>query len=73
MVDIALGVVLMSTTRGANVKERAHFLYLALGGSYIRPRRGKTSLYEGGAFRLFNRVAKEYMISRCKEYDECAE
>ena len=73
MVDIALGVVLMSTTREANVQEQVHFLYLALGGSYLRSHRGQTFLYEDGAFHLFNGVVPEYMVSRCKEYAECVE
>ena len=73
MVDIALGVVLMSTTREANVQEHVHFLYLALGGSYLRPRRGQTFLYEDGASPLINGVAPEYLVSRCKEYAECVE
>ena len=73
MVDIALGVVLMSTTREANVQEQVRFLYLALGGSYLRSHRGQTFIYEDGAFRLFNGVVPEYMVSRCKEYAECVE
>ena len=70
---IALGVVLMSTTREANVQEQVHFLYLALGGNFLRSHRGQTYIYEDGAFHLFNGVVPEYMISRCKEFAESVE
>ena len=69
----AIGVSLMSITREANVQGKVHFRYRALGGSYIRPQRGRTILYGGGEFRLFNGVAPVYMISRCREYAECVE
>ena len=63
----------MSTTRKANAQEKAHCLYLTLGGIYLRHRRSQTSLYQDAAFRLPNVVAPDYMISRCKGYAECAE
>ena len=70
---IAMGVVLMSTTREANVQDQVHFLQLALGGTLLRTHGGQTFLYEDGAFRLFVGVVPEYMISRCKVYAECVE
>ena len=73
LASIALGVVLMSTTREATVQEQVHFLYLALGGNFLRSHSGQTYIYEDGAFHLFNGVAPEYMISRCKEFAESVE
>ena len=70
---IAMGVVLMSTTREANVQDQVHFLQLAVGGKLLRTHGGQTFLYENGAFRLFVGVVPEYMISRCKVYAECVE
>ena len=73
LASIALGVVLVSTTREANAQEQVRFLYLALGGSFLRSHRGQTFIYEDGAVHLFNGVVAEYMIARCKEYAECVE
>ena len=36
LASIAIGVVLMSTTREANAQEQVRFLYLAIGGSFAR-------------------------------------
>ena len=63
---IATGVVLMSTTRDANVQEQARFLQLSLGGPPHRTHGGQTFLYEDGAPQLFFGVAPGHPISRCK-------
>ena len=72
MARIALGVAPMRATREETVQEQVHFLYPALGWNFPRSHRRPTYLYEGWAPHWFNGVVPEYVISRCKEFTECA-
>ena len=49
---VALGVLLMSTTRDINIQEMVLFLFLSQGDTRLRPREGQAFLYDNGAFRL---------------------
>ena len=55
------------------MQEMAHFLRLSKGNAHLRPRAGKTLRYDNGAFRLFNGVAPESVLKRCREYAELSE
>ena len=70
---VALGVLLMSTTRDINMQEMVHFLYLSQGDTHIRSHEGQAFLYDNGAFRLFNGVMPESVLQRSREYAEIAD
>ena len=70
---VALGFLLMSTTRGINMQEMAHLLYLSQGDTHIRSHEGQTFLHDNGAFRLFNGVTPESVHQRSREYAENAD
>ena len=70
---VALGVLLMSTTRDINMQEMVHFPNLSQGDTHLRSREWQTFLYDNGAFRLFNGVMPESVLQRSREYAEIVE
>ena len=63
---VALGVLMISTTRDINMQEIVHFTHLPQGGAHRRSHGGKTFLYDNGAFRLFNGVMPASVLQRCR-------
>ena len=61
---IAMGVVIMRTTREVNAQEKVQFPHIAFGVTMIRTHGGQTFFRDDGAPHLFVGVAPVYMISR---------
>ena len=65
---LALGVLHIAEIRDAHMRELAHFLYISVGGDYLRANDGHMYLYDDGAFSISTGVIPESLLSRCKIY-----